>query len=67
MVANTHNTAPATTHETPMYPKVTISATQANTCHTLIGYPSEERGRLYARDDPVFTDCPTSAAFSRGP
>jgi hypothetical protein len=28
MVANTHNPAPATAHDSPIYPRVTISATQ---------------------------------------
>jgi len=31
VVANKHNPTPATAHDTPMYPKVTISARQANT------------------------------------
>jgi len=30
MVANTHNPAPATAHDTPIYPRAAISGTQAN-------------------------------------
>jgi hypothetical protein len=41
MVANTHNPAPATAHDTPIYPRVTISATQANIYKALIGISEE--------------------------
>jgi hypothetical protein len=41
MVANTHNPAPATAHDTPIYPRVTISATQANIYKALIGISGE--------------------------
>ncbi len=49
MVANTHNTTPATAQEAPMYARATISATQANIYTILIGYPSEETPRRCQR------------------
>jgi hypothetical protein len=42
MVAHTHKPTPASAHGTSTYPKVTISATQANMDKFLIGYLSEE-------------------------
>jgi hypothetical protein len=56
MVANTHNPAPATAHDTPMYPRVTINATQTNIYKALIR-TSPKRRRIAASNDPVFTDC----------
>jgi len=57
MVANTHNPAPATAHDTPMYPRVTISATQANIYIRHSSDISGKRRRIAVSDDPVSTDC----------
>ncbi len=46
MVANTHNPASATAHDTPMYPRVTISAAQANIYKALIGHLRRDAASL---------------------
>jgi hypothetical protein len=46
MVANTHNPTPATAHDTPMYPRAMISATQANIYKALIGHLQRDAASL---------------------
>ena len=48
MLANMHNPAPATAHDTPMYPRATISATEANIYKALIGHLRRDAASLPA-------------------
>ena len=56
MAAHTHKPTPAIAHGTSTYPKVPISATQANTDKILIGHLSEatlHRGESRLSPDPA--------------
>ena len=48
MVAKTHNPAPATAHDTPMYPRATISPTQANIYKAVIRHLRRDAASLSA-------------------